>query len=158
MYRSTKSFIAVGVIFIVAICTFLFFSIAVEPYSSAKVQSNKIAYKAANITSPDYFANFSQDKQYFTVGGLNNKNQYKYVVINAKSGKIKVLEGNKYDRSYLLTQLKSKFSPKKVLHMDLGLINKRPTWEISFIDKEKNISYVMFDYKTGKINQVIDKI
>lgn len=158
MNRSVKNWTIFGIIAIAVISMILYFSIAVEPYSSAKLQANKIAYNSAKLSNPDYFANFSQKKQYFTVGGVNNKNQYCYVIINAKSGKIKILKANSHSRKDIMNKVTRSNNPKKILHIDLGLVDDKPTWEVLLKNRNKTNSYVMVDYSTGKILQTINNI
>lgn len=158
MDRTIKNWTIFGIITVIAISIVLYFSVAVEPYSSAKIQANKIAYKSANLSNPDYFANFSQKKQYFTVGGVNEKNKYRYVIINAKSGKIKIINANSHSREDILSKVKKSYNPKKISHIDLGLVKGKPTWEVLFKNRNKTNGYVMVDYSTGKILQTINNI
>lgn len=158
MRRTTKVWIVVGIILIAAVSTFLFFSSAMEPYASAKNQANKIAYKSANISEPDYFSNFNHKKQYYTVGGRTDNNKYRYVVIDAKSGDIEILKNSHYSRNKILNQVKNKHNPKKIKHINLGMIDKKPVWEVSFVNKDKSIGYEMIDYQNGKVIQTINNI
>ncbi|MGR3741787.1 PepSY domain-containing protein [Companilactobacillus sp. DQM5] len=158
MSRVTRSWIIVGIILIGMVSTFWFFSIASEPYTSARQQANNIAFKSADINTPDYFSNFTQKKQYFTVGGLTSKNKYRYVIIDAKSGKIKILNKNQYSKDYIMNMIKEKFNVKKIFHINLGLIDKKPIWEISYLDKNNKSNYVFIDYYSGKITETIKDI
>lgn len=158
MSRATKNWIIIGVIGICLVSVFLFFTSAMEPYSSARTQANKIAKKSANINNPDYFANFTQEKHFYTVGGTNDKNKYHYVIINAKTGTIKILKDNNHSREEILNTVKTKYQPQKINHINLGIIDKKPTWEVSFVNKNHSTGYAMVDYKNGKIKQTINNI
>ncbi|MDO1605438.1 DUF5590 domain-containing protein [Lactobacillus sp. YT155] len=158
MRRSVKLWIIIGTVVIVLISAFWYFSIAMEPYTSAKEQANRIALKSENIKNPDYFSSFTGKKDYYTVGGTNNKNEYKYVVINAKSGKIKTLNSNEFSRNYILKQVNKKYNPKKIYHINLGLVKNKPTWEVSYLGKNNLTNYVTFNYHTGEIIQEINNI
>lgn len=158
MNRSIRNWTIVGAIIIFIFSIILYFSISVESYSSAKIAANKIAYNSNQVIEPDYFANFTEKDQYFTVGGLNKQGKYRYVIINGKSGKIKILKKNKYSRDYILSKIKKKYQPIKIYHLNLGLIQGIPTWEVLIKQKNKTNSYIMLDYKSGKIKQVIDNI
>ncbi|GKQ42682.1 hypothetical protein RD055328_06050 [Companilactobacillus sp. RD055328] len=158
MRRSTINWIIIGIVGVIATSIFVFFSIASEPYTSARSQANKIAYKSADIDNPNYFSNFTQDNQYYSVGGWTKENKYRYVMINAKSGKIKILKSNKYNRETTKNKILSKYNPKRINDINLGIIHNKPTWEVSFTNKNNSIGYAMVDYETNKITQLINNI
>ena len=158
MRKATRNWIIIGIVGIIAASAFVFFSLAMEPRTSAEKQANKIAYKSANIDDPDYFSDFSQDKQFYSVGGWTTAHKYKYVIIDAKTGKISILKNSKYSRDNIKNTVLNKYRPKDIKYINLGIIDKKPTWEVVFRNKNNSIGYAMVDYKTGKIVQTINNI
>lgn len=159
MNRNTKILLAISLVTLVIVSALTYINSSFAPYSSAKSQSNNIARTSANITDPDYFGNYTRSKQYYSVGGLTSKKQYRYVIINAKTGKTQVIDkGNAPIRQTVIDGVAQRYNPTKILHINLGLYKKKPTWEVAFKNKNGTIGYNLVDFKSGKSVQLINNI
>ncbi|WP_300562672.1 hypothetical protein [Companilactobacillus sp.] len=159
MNRSTKILLTISLVILALVSVITYVNLSSAPYSSARSQSNKIANTSAGIVNPDYFGNYSRTDQYYAVGGLTQKKQYRYVIINAKTGKTQTVnKGNAPMRESIINGVSERYDPTKILHIDLGLYKKKPTWEVAFKNKNGTIGYNLVDFKTGKSVQVINNI
>lgn len=159
MNRSTKILLAISLVTLVLVSAITYINSSFAPYSSAKSQSNTIAKDTAGIVEPDYFGNYTRSDRYYSVGGLTAKKQYRYIIINAKSGKTNVVDkGNAPLRQTIVDGVAERYSPTKILHINLGLYKKKPTWEVTFENKNGSIGYNLIDFKSGKSIQLINNI
>ncbi|MFC6323266.1 cell wall elongation regulator TseB-like domain-containing protein [Companilactobacillus baiquanensis] len=159
MTRGTKILLGISLVVLAIVSVLTYINISFAPYSSAKSQANKIAEQKAEIVEPDYFGNYTRDKQYYSVGGLTSKQKYRYIIINAKSGKTEIINKNNAPvRKEIVQGVVDRYDPKKVLHINLGIYKDKPTWEIAFKNKKGTIGYNLVDFRTGKSVQIINNI
>ncbi|WP_125763879.1 cell wall elongation regulator TseB-like domain-containing protein [Companilactobacillus hulinensis] len=159
MNRSTKILLAISIVALVIVSALTFVSLSASPNSSAKSQANDIAKEKAGIVQDDYFGNFTRKKQYYSVGGLTKNNKYRYVIIDAKSGKTKTVDLNDAPvRKNVVQGVADRYSATKILHINLGMYKGKPTWEVAFKNKKGMIGYNLVDFRSGKSIQIINNI
>jgi len=159
MSRSTKILLTISLIALAIVSALTYLNLSFAPYSSAKTQANDIAKEKAGIVQPDYFGNYSRQKQYYSVGGLTKGDKYRYIIIDAKSGKTEVINKNNAPvRQTVIDGVAQRYSAKKILHINLGVYNSKPTWEVAFQKKNGSIGYNLIDFRTGKSIQIINNI
>ncbi|KRK80505.1 cell wall elongation regulator TseB-like domain-containing protein [Companilactobacillus nodensis] len=159
MNRSTKILLAISLIALVIVSALTYINLSAAPNSSAKSQADNIAEQKAGITQPDYFGNFTREKQYYSVGGLTKTDKYRYVIINAKSGKTKTINLNNAPvRKDVIQGVADRYSATKILHINLGMYKNKPTWEVAFKNKKGTIGYNLVDFHTGKSVQIINNL
>ncbi|AKP66587.1 hypothetical protein [Companilactobacillus ginsenosidimutans] len=159
MNRSTKILLAISLVTLVIVSALTYINLSFAPYSSAKSQSNSIAKDNAGIVDPDYFGDYTRADRYYSVGGLTKNRQYRYIIINAKSGKTQTInKGNAPLRESVLNGVAERYNPTKILHINLGVYKKQPTWEVAFKNKNGTIGYNLIDFKTGKSIEVLNNI
>ncbi len=159
MNRSTKVLLTISLIALAIVSALTYLNLSFAPYSSAKSQANNIAQEKAGIVEPDYFGNYTREKQYYSVGGLTKGEKYRYVIINAKSGKTEIINKNNAPvRQTVIDGVAQRYNAKKILHINLGLYKNRPTWEVTFQKKNGSIGYNLIDFRSGKSIQIINNI
>ena len=159
MSRSTKILLTISLIALAIVSALTYLNLSFAPYSSAKSQANDIAKEKAGIVQPDYFGNYTREKQYYSVGGLTKGEKYRYIIINAKSGKTKIFNKNNAPvRQTVINGVVDRYNAKKILHINLGLYKNKPTWEVTFQKKNGSIGYNLVDFRTGKSIQIINNI
>jgi len=159
MSRSTKILLTISLIALAIVSALTYLNLSFAPYSSAKTQANDIAKEKAGIVQPDYFGNYTRQKQYYSVGGLTKGDKYRYVIINAKSGKTEIINKNNAPvRQTVIDGVAQRYSAKKILHINLGVYRDKPTWEVAFQKKNGSIGYNLIDFRTGKSIQIINNI
>ena len=94
MNRSTKILLTISLIALAMVSALTYLNLSTAPNSSAKSQANEIAKEKAGIVQPDYFGNYTREKQYYAVGGLTKNDKYRYIIIDAKSGKTDTFNKN----------------------------------------------------------------
>ncbi|AUI71233.1 DUF5590 domain-containing protein [Companilactobacillus alimentarius] len=159
MNKSTKILLTISLIALAIVSALTYLNLSVAPHSSAKSQANDIAKEKAGIVQPDYFGNYTRKKQYYSVGGLTKKQKYRYIIIDAKSGKTETFNKNSAPvRQTIIDGVAQRYNAKKILHINLGLYKKKPTWEVTFQKKNGSIGYNLIDFRTGKSLQIINNI
>ncbi|CAJ1178586.1 hypothetical protein [Companilactobacillus paralimentarius] len=159
MNRSTKVLLTISLIALAIVSVLTYLNLSFAPFSSAKSQANDIAKEKAGIVQPDYFGNYTRKKQYYAVGGLTKGQKYRYIIINAKSGKTEIVNKNTAPvRQTVIADVAQRYGAKKILHINLGLYKKKPTWEVAFQKKNGSIGYNLVDFRTGKSIQIINNI
>ncbi|WP_119326279.1 hypothetical protein [Companilactobacillus musae] len=159
MNRSTKILLTISLIALAIVSALTYLNLSFEPYASAKSQANDIAKEKAGIVEPDYFGNYTRQKQYYAVGGLTKGQKYRYIIIDAKSGKTDTFNKNSAPvRQSIVNGVVDRYNAKKILHINLGLYKDKPTWEVTFQKKNGSIGYNLVDFKTGKSVQIINNI
>lgn len=159
MNRSTKILLTISLIALAIVSALTYLSLSAAPNESAKSQANSIAKEKAGIVQPDYFGNYTRQKQYYSVGGLTKSDKYRYIIIDAKSGKTEVIDKNNAPvRQTVIDGVAQKYHAKKILHINLGIYKKKPTWEVAFQNKNGSIGYNLIDFRTGKSVQIINNI
>jgi len=159
MTRSTKILLTISLIALALVSALTYLNLSFAPFSSAKSQANNIAQEKAGIVEPDYFGNYSRQKQYYSVGGLTKKDKYRYVIIDAKSGKTEIINKNNAPvRQTIIDGVAQRYNAKKILHINLGIYKAKPTWEVTFQNKNGSVGYNLIDFKTGKSIQIINNI
>ncbi|GEO57099.1 hypothetical protein [Companilactobacillus bobalius] len=159
MNRSTKVLLTISLIALAIVSALTYLNLSFAPFSSAKSQANDIAKEKAGIVQPDYFGNYTCKKQYYAVGGLTKGQKYRYIIINAKSGKTEIVNKNTAPvRQTVIDDVAQRYGAKKILHINLGLYKNKPTWEVAFQKKNGNIGYNLVDFRTGKSIQIINNI
>jgi len=159
MTRSTKILLTISLIALALVSALTYLNLSFAPFSSAKSQANNIAQEKAGIVEPDYFGNYSRQKQYYSVGGLTKGEKYRYVIINAKSGKTEIINKNNAPvRQTVIDGVAQRYNAKKILHINLGLYKNKPTWEVTFQKKNGSIGYNLIDFRSGKSIQIINNI
>ncbi|MCV3763554.1 hypothetical protein OF389_11585 [Companilactobacillus farciminis] len=159
MSRSTKVLLTISLIALAIVSALTYVNLAAAPHSSAQSQANNIAKEKAGIVQPDYFGNYTREKQYYAVGGLTKGQKYRYIIINAKSGKTKIFnKSNAPVRQTIIDGVAQRYGAKKILHINLGLYKEKPTWEVTFQKSNGKIGYNLVDFKTGKSVQIINNI
>lgn len=159
MNRSTKILLAISLIALVIVSALTFVNISASPNTSARSQANEIAKDKSGIVEDDYFGTYTREKQYYSVGGLTKNNKYRYVIIDAKSGKAKTVDLNNAPvRKDVVQGVADRYNAVKILHIDLGMYKGSPTWEVAFKNKAGTIGYNLVDFRSGKSIQIINNI
>lgn len=147
--------IITGVLAVVLVIFFM----AISPMRSAHRQVSDLAERYAGIKEESAFYRYDRNKTYYTIAGTNDKKQKIYAII-AKNGK----KINIYQQSEGVSEAKARqlarqdTSLKKITHVGLGMYKNKPTWEVSYLNKQDNLCYDLIDFKSGKVVKTIQNI
>lgn len=145
--------------FVLVASVLLVYFKAVQPHVKVKENAYEIAQKYAKIQEPKAFYEFHRQKTYYTVAGYNQKKQYTLAVINQKGTHVTLFRQSKgITKNEALNILWSNYNPKKVYKINFGLFEKKPVWEISYVNKNKELSYILLDFKTGDTTKLIENL
>ncbi|MGE8204301.1 DUF5590 domain-containing protein [Heyndrickxia sp. NPDC080065] len=114
-----------------------------KPLNSAKNYAEKKAKEKANLDSVDQFYLYNGDETYYiTVGKQTNGEEIAVWIPEKNSNNVTVEKmSDGISKTEAVNRLKSKVDPTKILGTRLGMLNKEPVWEISYLDKSSNLNY-----------------
>ncbi|WP_125604557.1 cell wall elongation regulator TseB-like domain-containing protein [Lapidilactobacillus bayanensis] len=154
-----KRNIVLGIVVILVLLVFSGYKIATTPRNTLEKQSITISKKAAHLTTTTDFMIYHRAQTYYSVAGYTQDNQLKYVVINGKSGKIKVLSTKKaYTKAKITKLVTKKYHFAKIYGIDLGLRQGQPVWEVATKTAAGKLDYRLLDYYTGKTIEQIENL
>lgn len=136
-----------------------FYLLAAWPRISAQRQTTAIAKKAGGLTSTTDFMIYRRNEVYYTVAGQNQDQELTYVMINGKTGKIRVLAANKgWSKAEIRSLVQKRYQPQKIYQINLGRHDHDPVWEVALKKQNGKLSYRLFDFHTGKVIDLIDNL
>ena len=152
MTRRRKRTIWISVLTAVVLLVGLYLA-TMMPRISAQRQTEAIAKKAGNLTRTTDFM------IYHAVAGYNQKDQLTYVVVNGKTGKIKVLAARRgLTQAAVRAQVQTQQAPQKIYGINLGIDEGQPVWEVATKKRNGRLSYRLVDFYTGKTVDLIDNL
>lgn len=165
MQRSQKKsknivFLSVlGAIIVIVVSTFILYNRAKSPMVTAEKEAVSIAKKYANLDKESEFYRYNRDATYFTVAGTTKTKKKVYVIVAQKGGKVKVLsQSNGQSKNDILTYIWDKKNPSKILNIGLGIYKGVPAWEVSYLNKKKELCYETIQFSNGKTLKSIENI
>lgn len=148
-----------GAIVVIVVGAFILYSRAKSPMVTAEKEAVTIAKKYANLDKESEFYRYNRDATYFTVAGTTKANKKIYVIVAQKGGKVKVLtQANGKSKNDILTYIWDKKNPSKILNIGLGIYNDVPAWEVSYLNKKKELSYETIQFSDGKVMKSVENI
>ena len=104
-----------------------------------------------------YWSTF--DESTFTMDFTDKKNKQRYAIVTAEGGDIQYYTPNDIiNRDEALSIAASENKLDKLLNTRLGLLHKKPIWEIVFKDEHDALTYYYIDAKSGKWLQTIGNL
>ncbi|WP_261805599.1 cell wall elongation regulator TseB-like domain-containing protein [Lapidilactobacillus luobeiensis] len=158
MTRQRKRMIIISVLTAVILLIGLYLA-TMMPRISAQRQTEAIAKKAGDLQRTTNFTIYQRQQTYYAVTGYDQQNKLTYVVVNGKSGKIKVLAGNKgLTQGEVRARIQKQIAPRKIYGINLGIDAGRPVWEVAAKKQNGQLSYRLLDFYTGKTVDLIDNL
>ncbi|WP_461218317.1 cell wall elongation regulator TseB-like domain-containing protein [Lapidilactobacillus salsurivasis] len=158
MTRRRKRTIWISVLTAVVLLVGLYLA-TMMPRISAQRQTEAIAKKAGNLTRTTDFMIYHRQQTYYAVAGYNQKDQLTYVVVNGKTGKIKVLAARRgLTQAAVRAQVQTQQAPQKIYGINLGIDEGQPVWEVATKKRNGRLSYRLVDFYTGKTVDLIDNL
>lgn len=151
--KDMKKWIRIGIglliIFIVSVSFLLYYSI--QPLKMEEEKAFSIALEQSSLVEVKDFHWFRYEEEYYVVTGLNQDGEETIVWINAENREVtvehKVSEG--LSEEEVLEDFKDEWNMKEIIEMKLGYANKRPLWEITFIDEDNKYTFLQVSFLTG---------
>lgn len=136
-----------------------FYLLASWPRISAQRQTTAIAKKNGGLTTTSDFMIYRRNDVYYTVAGQNQDHELTYVMINGKTGKIRVLAADKgWRKADIRNLVQQRYQPQKIYQINLGRHDHEPVWEVALKKRNGKLSYRLFDFHTGKVIDLIDNL
>ncbi|WP_034550021.1 DUF5590 domain-containing protein [Carnobacterium funditum] len=122
-----------------------------QPLMQAREETTKIAQESSNLMTVNKFYWYNNKQTYFSVSGVNKKEESMMVIVEQKGGKVIVLNPGEFiseneAKKIAYTEMK----PKKMLETRIGLENGIPVWEVTYEQKNGKLGYYIVTAKDGK--------
>ncbi|MDR3156618.1 MAG: DUF5590 domain-containing protein [Lactobacillales bacterium] len=152
--KTEKVFLIVLSVVLFAIVSFsLVFLRAKRPIVVAESQTASIAKLTVGMENVKKFYYFNRKETYYSVLGLDGKNQEVYVLVPNRGGKAIVLPKSKglTEKQADSLILKKEKNLDKVSSTNIGIYESKPVWEVVAKLAEGSYCYYLLDFETGKI-------
>lgn len=129
------------------------------PLTVAKKEAYALADKYGQLKTHTAFYWYNRQQTYFTVAGKNKQGQKVYVLIAKKGGKINIYSQNKgLSAGSAKAYVQSRYHPKKILKVALGLHKKQAVWEVSYLNRKNQLCYDLIAFKDGHVVKSIQNL
>ncbi|GAF35434.1 DUF5590 domain-containing protein [Lentilactobacillus farraginis] len=146
-------------ILILGFATFIIIHQAEKPMATARSQTVSIAKKYAGVKSVTNFYSANLGRTYYSVAGKTAKKRAVYVIVAKKGGAVTVINQNSGLReSAIRSRLQELKNPRKINNVGLTLIGGKPYWEISYVNRNRNLCFATLSFKTGAVKKLIENI
>lgn len=147
-----------AIIVILIVGGYILYLRAQSPIREAHKEAVTIARRDANLTRQKGFYWYNRNQIYYTVYGLNKKNQDIYVLIS-KQGKVRVIPAkNGINASQAKSLTLKRQHANKVTHAALGLYKGKLVWELTYYNRSNQLSYDLIRYKNGNLVKSIQNV
>lgn len=157
MGKKTK--IIIGIVCALAVIIIWIFAdiyhVARKQYDTGHEQSIALAEEKGYISSVDDIETFNSKIQYHVIAGENDKGQKVFVWVPQKKGHKILVKKRKagITEKQAVTSVKNKYNPKDILHVQLGIDEGIPVWEVKYIDEYDRFTYDFVNFYDGKIQK-----
>ncbi|MFY9902927.1 MAG: DUF5590 domain-containing protein, partial [Trichococcus sp.] len=131
-----KKNVIVGTIvllFLMIVSSYTIFYRSQQPILQAQKEATAIAEANANIQKVQDFYWYNGSETYFTLAGIDDKNEELYVIIKKDDGETTIL-----NTAEVITESEAKSitqadkNPERILEARLGIENEEPVWEVTY--------------------------
>ncbi|KRL00063.1 DUF5590 domain-containing protein [Liquorilactobacillus capillatus] len=139
--------------------TFIIYTQLTAPKKEARSEATTLARKYAKLKTVKNFYWYNRQRTYFTVTGQNTSGQDVYVVIAQKGGQINIYSHDKgIDEQKARTIVQRDQQPRKITKVAMGMWQKKPVWEVTYLNKYNNLCYDLISFKDGSLVKTIQNI
>ncbi|HWO76365.1 MAG TPA: DUF5590 domain-containing protein [Bacillus sp. (in: firmicutes)] len=133
----------------IAISILLYFSI--QPYKDKEELAFSAALEKSSLKTAEEFDWFRYKEEYFIVTGKNQAGEETIVWMDAENltvvAEYQASEG--ISKEEVLQSFQDEWDISEVIDIKLGYADKRPLWELTFIDKNNRYTFLQVSFLTG---------
>ncbi|PAK87143.1 hypothetical protein B8W96_10800 [Lentilactobacillus parakefiri] len=153
------SWIVISIILILCFSFFIILHTAERPMTIARGQTETIAKKYAGLKKVDSFYTSNLGKTYYSVSGVDRKNQSVYVIVAKKGGTVNVINSSSgISEQQAKNVIQRQKHPAKLNGIGLTLISNRPYWVVSYMNSKNRLCFTTISFKNGTIYKSIENI
>lgn len=147
------------VVVVIVACCWEFYSSANHDKTVSQTRVTALAKSKANLTTVSNFFIYNQERTYYSVAGVNNKNQQLLVIVPANSNHVTVLkQSSGITGREAIQVVQKRHQIRRVLHTALGLYKKTPVWEVAYYNTKGKLNYALVNFKNGKIVEQMNNL
>ena len=122
-----------------------------RPLLQARQETMKIAQESSDLVSANKFYWYNNKRTYFSVSGVNKKEENMVVIVEQKGGNATVLNPGEFISENEAKKIAyTEKKPKKMLETRMGIDNGVPIWEVAYEQKNGKLGYYIVTAKDGK--------
>lgn len=144
-------FIGAGCILTCALTLGIIIYFSLQPHYDTEKEAFKIAKDESSLETTSGFHWFRYEKEYYVVAGNDSSGEAKYVWIDPDKKQVvlehKASEG--ISEEEILEIYQDEWNIEKLMGITLGYANKRPIWEIKFVDAEDKYTIMQVAFLNG---------
>lgn len=147
------------VVVVIVACCWEFYSSANHDKTVSQTRVTALAKSKANLTTVSNFFIYNQERTYYSVAGVNNKNQQLLVIVPANSNHVTVLkQSSGITGREAIQVVQKRHQIRRVLHTALGIYKKTPVWEVAYYNTKGKLNYALVNFKNGKIVEQMNNL
>jgi len=151
-------YLTLTLIAIIVLVSIVFYR-STSSYRSAKKQAVTIAKDLGHIQKVDDFYWFTRQENTFSVVGRDNENVEKIVMIPEKGKEALVINADKgVNQDDAIQSVLKRNETKRIKKVSLGLVEKKPVWEVTAIGNDDHLVYYLVDFYSGDVQDNTLKI
>ncbi|MET3696084.1 uncharacterized protein YpmB [Bacillus oleivorans] len=143
--------LGIGLLIIVAIAISILLYFSIQPYKDKEDLAFSVALEKSGLESAEDFEWFRYKEEYYIVTGNNRAGEEMIVWIDTENLNIvaehKASEG--ITKEEVIQSFKEEWDISEVIDIKLGYADKRPLWELTFIDDSKRYTFLQVSFLTG---------
>ena len=123
-----------------------------RPMKHDQQVAEEIALRSTSLAKVDRTTRFVYDKTEYTVAGTNKKGIPVFVVLTNQGKKARVIDQKSgVNEQVAIQQVRSDPDLKKITSSRFGMIDNKPVWMVSYLNKNNKLVIKTIDFKTGKV-------
>ncbi|TYC50849.1 hypothetical protein ESZ50_01140 [Weissella muntiaci] len=141
-----------------------FFAQAMNPITKAQTKYEALVLSDNKLKKVGDFYHIAKDgKTYYSVSGKNSKGQATAVIYTTsneklnKNGTVVNLEG-KLNAQSVKKEVERSYQPKQITSLGMAIYQGVPVWDVTFIDKSGNMTFVTYQISNGQLVRTIQNL
>lgn len=157
--RRARWFKIIGSIVGVVAIVVTFFMLATHPMREGQQRLTKLATDQFNLVHVDDYYSVSRNDVYTSLVGTNKKDQKIGVIRNNTTSELMEIDmNNGWSEKQVRDDVNSRFKPKDITSLGLGIYDGVPVWQVTIIEKDNNLTLLTYQFSDGKIIRAIENL
>jgi uncharacterized protein YpmB len=147
-----------GIVAVIAIVV-TFLVMATHPVREGEHRLTELATEKFNLVEVDQYYSVSRNDVFTSLVGTNQKKQNIGVIRNNSTGELMEIDMKTgWSEKQVRDDVQSRFKPKEVTSMGMGIYDDVPVWLVTLVEKDNNLTLLTYQFSDGKIIRAIENL